>query len=92
MPIILGNMELEEIGRQIAAARKLNKLGQRQLAEKAGVSRATVDALENGRAAEIGYTKLARILAAVGLELRLGPFKTERPTLDDLLREDAGDD
>jgi hypothetical protein len=27
----------------------------------------------------------------VGLELRLGPVKPERPTLDDLLREDADD-
>jgi transcriptional regulator with XRE-family HTH domain len=85
-------MELKEIGSQIVAARKLAKLGQQQLSEKAGVSRATLAALENGRAAEIGYSKLKRILAAVGLELRLGPAKAERPTLDDLLREDAGDD
>jgi transcriptional regulator with XRE-family HTH domain len=85
-------MKLDEIGKQIAAARKLSELGQRQLAERAGVSRATVDALENGRAAEIGYSKLSRILAAVGLELRLGPAAEDRPTLDELLKEDSGHD
>lgn len=92
MPNILGVMKLDEIGKQIAAARKLSELGQRQLAERAGVSRATVDALENGRAAEIGYSKLSRILAAVGLELRLGPAEQDRPTLDELLKEDSGHD
>jgi transcriptional regulator with XRE-family HTH domain len=92
MPKIIVIMQLNEIGPQIAAARKLGELGQRQLAEQAGVSRATVDALENGRAAEIGFSKLTRILAAVGLELRLGPVSADRPTLDELLREDAGDD
>ena len=92
MPNILGVMGLKEIGEQIAAARKASELGQRELGEKAGVSRATIDALENGRAAEIGFTKLGRILAAVGLELTLGPVKRDRPTLDDLLREDSSDD
>jgi transcriptional regulator with XRE-family HTH domain len=85
-------VRLNEIGIEIAKARKLDRLGQRQLGEKAGVSRATVEALENGRAAEIGFSKLTRILAAVGLELRLGPMAQDRPTLDDLLREGSGDD
>lgn len=84
--------DLEQLGGQIAAARKRLKLAQRQLAEKAGVSLRTIDSLENGRAAEIGYSKLTRILAAVGMELRLGPVMPERPTLDDLLREDSADD
>jgi transcriptional regulator with XRE-family HTH domain len=92
MPNIIVIMELSKIGEQIAEARKLLDLGRQQLSERAGVSRATLEALENGRATEIGYSKLSRILAAVGLELRLGPVTQDRPTLDDLLREDAGDD
>ena len=80
---------LAEIGDQIALARKLRDLTQVQLAEKAGVSRATIDLLENGRASEIGYSRLARILAAVGLELHLQAVTTQRPTLDDLLNEDS---
>ena len=47
--------------------------------------------LENGRAREIGYSKLVRILLVVGLELRLQPLALERPTLDDLMKEDTDD-
>ena len=80
---------LSEIGVQIALTRKQRKLTQVQLAEKAGVSRATIDLLENGRASEIGYSRLARILTAVGLELHLQAMASQRPTLDDLLNEDS---
>lgn len=78
---------LEQIGSQIAAQRKARKWRQVDLAAKAGVSRATIDALENGRAGELGYAKLARILAALGLELRLGPVASRRPTLEELIDE-----
>lgn len=78
---------LEQIGSQIAAQRKARKWRQVDLAAKAGVSRATIDALENGRAGELGYAKLARILAALGLELRLGPVASRRPTLQELIDE-----
>ena len=83
---------LAEIGKRIASARKERRLTQTELASRAGVSRPTIDLLENGRASEIGYSKLARILAAVGLELRLQTIPQERPTLDDLLKEDSGDE
>jgi len=83
---------LTEIGKRIASARKERRLTQTELASRAGVSRPTIDLLENGRASEIGYSKLARILAAVGFELRLQTIAQERPTLDDLLKEDSGDD
>jgi transcriptional regulator with XRE-family HTH domain len=85
-------LDLEQIGLQIVAARKLRKLSQSQVAQLAGISLRTMNLLENGRATDLGYSKLTRILAAVGLELRLGPLESRRPTLDDLLREDAGDD
>ena len=84
-------MRLTEIGIEIGQARKLRKLTQRELARKAGVSLATVNLLEKGRAAEIGYSRLVRMLAAVGLELELRTAAARRPTLDDLLREDGGD-
>ena len=83
---------LAEIGQRIASARKERRLTQTELASRAGVSRPTIDLLENGRASEIGYSKLARILAAVGFELRLQTIAQERPTLDDLLKEDSGDE
>jgi len=85
-------LALKQIGEKVAEARKLKKLAQAQVAQMAGVSLRTINMLENGRATDLGYSKLARILAAVGLELRLGPTESRRPTLDELLREDASDD
>lgn len=91
MPNILGMIGIQDIGTRIAAARKGKKFSQRELARKAGVSRATIDLLENGRAPEVGYSKLTRILAAIGLELELQSMSSERPTLDDLLKESSDD-
>lgn len=85
-------LSLAEIGQQVASARKSRRLTQTVLANRAGVSRPTIDLLENSRATEIGYSKLARILAAVGLEFRLQAIAPERPTLDDLLKEESRDD
>ena len=82
---------LISIGTQIAQHRKALKLSQAALARKAGVSRATLDALENGRAGELGFSKLTKLLTALGLELRLQPSVSQRPTLDDLMQEDRDD-
>ena len=83
--------DLISIGTEIALRRKTLKLSQTDLARKAGVSRATLDALENGRAGELGYSKLAKLLAALGLELKLQPASSQRPTLDELMQEDRDD-
>jgi len=82
---------LISVGSQIAERRKSLKLSQAELARRAGVSRATLDALENGRAGELGYSKVSRILAALGLELKLQAASSQRPTLDELLAEDRDD-
>lgn len=81
-------LDLAEIGQRITSARRQNGLTQLELARKAGVSRPTLDLLENRRATEIGYSKLARILAVLGLEFRLQPVSPHRPTLEDLLKEE----
>jgi transcriptional regulator with XRE-family HTH domain len=83
---------LADIGRRVASTRKQNRLTQLELARKAGVSRPTIDLLENGRAREIGYSKLTRILAVLGLEFRLQPVSPQRPTLDDLVKEQSESD
>ncbi len=82
-------ISLREIGERIASARKQHGLTQHELARKAGVSRPTVHLLENGRATEIGYSRLVRILTVLGLEFRLQPVSPQRPTLEDLLREES---
>jgi transcriptional regulator with XRE-family HTH domain len=82
---------LTSIGEQVAAHRKRLKLSQAELSRKAGISRATLDALENGRAGELGFSKVAKLLAALGLELTLRTASSERPTLDELIEEDRDD-
>ncbi len=84
-------LDLISIGARIAEQRKRLKLSQTVLAHEAGISRATIDALENGRAGELGFTKLTKLLAALGLELQLQAASSHRPTLDELMQEDRDD-
>ena len=66
-------------------------MSQTALARKARISRATLDALENGRLGELGYTKVMNVLTALGLELRLHEANARRPTLEELISEDNDD-
>jgi len=84
-------LDLISLGRIIAERRKTLKLSQAELSRKAGLSRATLDAVENGRAGELGFSKVTRLLAALGLELTLQTTSSQRPTLDELMREDRDD-
>jgi len=67
------------------------RLSQAALAQKARVSRATLDALENGRLGELGYAKVTNILAALGLELTIQEANTRRPTLEELMNAEGHD-
>ena len=84
-------LPLSSIAEQIAARRKALKLSQAALAKKSGVSRSTLDALENGRMGELGFSKVTNILATLGLELSLGEASAGRPTLEDLMEEEQDD-
>ena len=84
-------LDLISIGKEIAESRRKLKLSQAALSRKAGLSRATLDALENGRAGELGFSKVTKLLAALGLELTLQTARSNRPTLDELLQEDRDD-
>ena len=84
-------LDLVSLGSTIAERRKRLKMNQTELSRQAGVSRATLDALENGRARELGFSKVTKILAALGLELALETAGLHRPTLDELLQEDRDD-
>jgi transcriptional regulator with XRE-family HTH domain len=79
------------LGEKIAAKRKTLRLTQRSLAKKARVGLSTLDALENGRLGELGYSKITNILTALGLELRLQEARACRPTLEELLEEERDD-
>jgi transcriptional regulator with XRE-family HTH domain len=84
-------LDLISLGEQIAEHRKKLRLSQAELSRKAGISRATLDALENGRAGELGFSKIAKLLAALGLELTIQTAGSHRPTLDELMQEDRDD-
>jgi transcriptional regulator with XRE-family HTH domain len=84
-------LDLIFMGQQIAARRKSLRLSQVALARKAGISRATLEALENGRSGEMGFSKITKLLAALGLEVKLQAASSRRPTLDELLNEDRDD-
>jgi transcriptional regulator with XRE-family HTH domain len=84
-------LNLTSLGEQIATRRKALGLSQTALAQKAGVGRSTLEALENARLGELGYAKITNILAAMGLELRLQETGSHRSTLEDLLDEDRDD-
>ena len=82
---------LPSIAEQVVSRRKAMGLSQTVLAKKARISRATLDALENGRLGELGYTKVVNILTALGLELKLHEANARRPTLEELMSEDKDD-
>jgi HTH-type transcriptional regulator / antitoxin HipB len=84
-------MDLPSLGQSIAARRKSAKLTQASLAALARVSLPTLKALEQGRASELGFAKLLRILTPLGLELELKEANRGRPTLDTLRSEDSDD-
>lgn len=82
-------LDLTTLGQQIAKSRSASGLTQAALATRAHVGRSTLDALENGRMSELGFGKIARILAALGMDLRIVEARKARPTLEDLLSDDA---
>ncbi len=79
-------MDIDEIGRLIAKARKSQQLSQARLGQQLGMSRATLSGIENGTVPEIGIRKVLSICAALGLELLAQP-RTQRPTLQQLRKE-----
>jgi len=82
---------IASIGSKIASKRKTLGLSQKELARRAHISRSTLDALENGRTGELGFSKITRLLVILGLELKLQNASPGRPTLDDLMEEDQND-
>jgi HTH-type transcriptional regulator/antitoxin HipB len=77
------NLDLTEVGREILLARQRAHLTQSQLAERAGVTRQTVAALEHGTIGDLGVRKLIRLLDVLDLTLAIRP-RGHPVTLDDL--------
>ena len=84
-------LSLIQLGEIIATKRRALGLTQATLAKQAKVGHSTLDALENGRIGELGYSKITRILAALSLELTIQEAGNRRPTLEELMEEDRDD-
>src|SRR5271167_4297768 len=84
-------LPMSELGGRIATTRKALGLTQPTLAKKARVGLSTLDALENGRLGELGYSKITNILTALGMELKLQEASAGRPTLEELMEEGRDD-
>jgi transcriptional regulator with XRE-family HTH domain len=84
-------LQLFSLGEAITKKRKALGWSQIVLAKKAGVARSTLEALENARLGELGYSKVTNILTALGLELKLQDATARRPTFEDLMNEDQDD-
>jgi len=78
-------LNLSFIGKRIALKRRQLGLTQVDLASRSAISRATLEALENGRSSELGFSKITRILSALGMELEIKEQTGRRPTLDQLI-------
>ena len=81
-------MDLVDLGDLVKKTRRAQKLSQGELVLRSKVSRARLDALENGRISDIGFKNLMRVMNALGLDLRVTQLNDRRPTLEDLVEED----
>ncbi|MBI2970278.1 MAG: helix-turn-helix transcriptional regulator [Gammaproteobacteria bacterium] len=71
-------MRLQEFGFAVRQARIARGLTQAELAASAGLSRTTLNQLENGLFPELGVKKLQSLLKQVGLTLSLQPASNVR--------------
>lgn len=71
-------MRLYELGYYVRKARLARGLTQEQLAAAAGLSRITINQLENGVFPDLGVNKAQAVLDQLGLELRVAPASRAR--------------
>lgn len=72
-----------QLAQEVRALRQAQSISQQQMAEHLGISRATLNAFENNRAADIGLRKVIRMLDYLGYEFSLRE-KSPLPTFEEL--------
>jgi transcriptional regulator with XRE-family HTH domain len=68
-------MNLRELGGLVRYRRESVGLSQERLARLSGLSRATINQLENGTLVDLGVSKLANLMDLLGLQLEANPCK-----------------
>jgi transcriptional regulator with XRE-family HTH domain len=81
-------MNLADIGQLVQARREGLGLSQARLARLAGLSRATINQLENGNLVDLGAAKLMTLLDLLGMDLDARP-RAPRPKALALLSQTA---
>lgn len=76
-------MDIRQIGALIRDARKRARITQAALGMASGISRLTINQLENGELNDIGAKKLALILGVLNLEIAVRDA-SPLPTLDEI--------
>jgi transcriptional regulator with XRE-family HTH domain len=75
-------MQLREVGLHVHEKRLELGISQAQLAKLAGLSRTTVNQLENGALEDLGYTKLSQLLGILGLSFDAKERLKKSPALN----------
>ena len=76
-------MNFKEIGLAVTEFRRGQRISQQLIADATGLSRATINALETGRAGDVGLRKVIKVMDYLGYEIQLKE-KSNFPTLEDL--------
>jgi transcriptional regulator with XRE-family HTH domain len=79
-------VDYRELGQAFAKLRREQGASQQQVADAVGISRATINAFETGRAGDVGLKKVLRLADYLGYELCIRPA-SPFPTLEELVRE-----
>ena len=84
-------MRIQELGAEIRRARSARGLTQARLAAAAGLSRNTLNRLENGLFPDLGVKKAQAILGELGMELAVKPVeaKGKKPDFVDMAAASA---
>jgi transcriptional regulator with XRE-family HTH domain len=70
---------IQDLGHEIRRARQAQGLTQAGLASSVGLSRTTINQLENGLVRDVGVRKILSILARLGLAIHVQPADTPAP-------------
>lgn len=79
-------MDFQTLGEEIRQNRKESGISQQELADDIGISRATINSIENARSGDIGVRKVMKILDYLGKELVIRD-KSPFPTFEELRNE-----